>query len=210
MKEVYGYVRVSTKEQHPERQIESIKKQYPNIKVDNIFVEKVSGKKGMEEREEYAVLRRIVRSGDELVIDSLDRLGRKKDDIKTELEYLKTKGVVLRVLMIPTTLIEIDGQEWAIEMINNLLVEVYTSLAQQEVSEKERRQKEGIEIAKAKGVYKGRKPIEYDPIRFEELYKRWKAGSIMAKEFMALIGLKPNTFYRAVQRYESEIISSLS
>ena len=91
--------------------------------------------------------------------------------------------------MIPTTLIEIDGQEWAIEMINNLLVEVYTSLAQQEVSEKERRQKEGIEIAKAKGVYKGRKPIEYDPIRFEELYKRWKAGSIMAKEFMALIGL---------------------
>ena len=95
-------------------------------------------------------------------------------------------------------------------MVKNLLVEVYTSLAQQEVSEKERRQKEGIEIAKAKGVYKGRKPIEYDPIRFEELYKRWKAGSIMAKEFMALIGLKPNTFYRAVQRYESEIISSLS
>ena len=52
MKEVYGYVRVSTKEQHPERQIESIKKQYPNIKTDNIFVEKISGKKGMEERED--------------------------------------------------------------------------------------------------------------------------------------------------------------
>ena len=70
--------------------------------------------------------------------------------------------------MIPTTLMKIDGQEWAIEMINNLLIEVYTSLAQQEISEKERRQREGIEIAKEKGVYKGRKPIEYNQDKFEE------------------------------------------
>lgn len=207
MGERYGYVRVSTKDQHPDRQIENIKKHYPDIKDDNLFIEKISGKKGMDEREEYAVLRRIVRSGDELVIDALDRLGRKKTDIKAELEYLKSKGVVIRVLLIPTTLMKIDGQEWAIEMINNLLIEVYTSLAQQEISEKERRQREGIEIAKEKGVYKGRKPIEYNQDKFEELYKRWRAGAIKAKEFMELIGLKPNTFYRAVQRYEANLIT---
>lgn len=205
MGERYGYVRVSTKDQHPDRQIENIKKHYPDIKDDNLFIEKISGKKGMDEREEYAVLRRIVRSGDELVIDALDRLGRKKTDIKAELEYLKTKGVVIRVLLIPTTLVEIDGQEWAIEMINNLLIEVYTSLAQQEISEKERRQRDGIEVAKANGVYKGRKPIEYDEVKFTDLYKRWRNGAIKAKEFMELMGLKPNTFYRIVKRYEMEL-----
>lgn len=205
MGERYGYVRVSTKEQHPDRQIENIKKHYPDIKDDNLFIEKISGKKGMDERDEYAVLRRIVRSGDELVIDALDRLGRKKTDIKAELEYLKTKGVVIRVLLIPTTLVEIDGQEWAIEMINNLLIEVYTSLAQQEISEKERRQRDGIEVAKANGVYKGRKPIEYDEVKFTDLYKRWRNGAIKAKEFMELMGLKPNTFYRIVKRYEMEL-----
>ena len=201
MGERYGYVRVSTKDQHPDRQIENIKKHYPDIKDDNLFIEKISGKKGMDERDEYAVLRRIVRSGDELVIDALDRLGRKKTDIKAELEYLKTKGVVIRVLLIPTTLVEIDGQEWAIEMINNLLIEVYTSLAQQEISEKERRQRDGIEVAKANGVYKGRKPIEYDEVKFTDLYKRWRNGAIKAKEFMELMGLKPNTFYRRVKEW---------
>ena len=205
MGERYGYVRVSTKDQHPDRQIENIKKHYPDIKDDNLFIEKISGKKGMDERDEYAVLRRIVRSGAELVIDALDRLGRKKTDIKAELEYLKTKGVVIRVLLIPTTLVEIDGQEWAIEMINNLLIEVYTSLAQQEISEKERRQRDGIEVAKANGVYKGRKPIEYDEVKFTDLYKRWRNGAIKAKEFMELMGLKPNTFYRIVKRYEMEL-----
>lgn len=205
MGERYGYVRVSTKDQHPDRQIENIKKHYPDIKDDNLFIEKISGKKGMDERDEYAVLRRIVRSGDELVIDALDRLGRKKTDIKAELEYLKTKGVVIRVLLIPTTLMEIDGQEWVLEMINNLLIEVYTSLAQQEISEKERRQRDGIEVAKANGVYKGRKPIEYDEVKFTDLYKRWRNGAIKAKEFMELMGLKPNTFYRIVKRYEMEL-----
>ena len=139
----------------------------------------------------------------ELVIDSLDRLGRRKADIKAELEYLKNRGIILRVILIPTTLIEIDGQAWAIEMINNLLIEVYSSLAEQELVEKERRQRAGIEAAKVRGVYKGRKPIEFDQNKFAELYIRWKNGNIRSNEYMSLMGLKPNTFYRAIQRYES-------
>ena len=80
MGERYGYVRVSTKDQHPDRQIENIKKHYPDIKDDNLFIEKISGKKGMDERDEYAVLRRIVRSGDELVIDAILAHLRRKND----------------------------------------------------------------------------------------------------------------------------------
>lgn len=209
MGEVYAYIRVSTQEQHTDRQIEGIKKHFPTINQENLFIEKVSGKRGMDERQEYSILRRVLRSGDELVIDSLDRLGRRKADIKAELEYLKNRGVILRVLLIPTTLSEVDGQaSWALEMINNLLIEVYSSLAEQELVEKERRQRDGIEAAKARGVYKGRKPIEYDQAKFTELYTRWKAGAIKAKEFMSLIGLKPNTFYRAVQRYEGQFAKS--
>lgn len=203
MGELYAYVRVSSVEQHTERQIEGIKKQYPNIQEDNIFIEKISGKKGMDERAEYSVLRRVLRSGDELIIDALDRLGRKKSDVKAELEYLKSKGVILRILLIPTTLVELEGQAWMIDMINNLLIEVYSSIAEQELVEKERRQRAGIEEAKKKGVYKGRKPIEIDQDKFAELYPRWRSGSIKAKEFMQLMGLLPNTFYRAVARYEA-------
>ncbi len=146
----------------------------------------------------------MLRAGDELIIDSLDRLGRNKKGIKDELEFFKNNGIVLRVLMMPTTLIEIDGQAWVMEMINNLLIEVYSSLSEHELVEKERRQRAGIEEAKKRGVYRGRKPIEIDDERFGELYGRWKSGAIRAKEFMDLMELKPNTFYRAVQRYEKE------
>ncbi len=205
MAEKYGYARVSDKEQHPERQIESIRRYAPDMRDENLFIEKVSGKRGMEERAEYAVLRRILRAGDELVIDALDRLGRCKVDIKSELVYLQRRGVVLRILSIPTTLVEADGQAWVFDMINNLLMEVYSSLAEQELHEKERRQRDGIAEAKKRGVYRGRKPIEIDDERFGELYGRWKSGAIRAKEFMDLMELKPNTFYRAVQRYEQNI-----
>jgi len=144
----YAYCRVSTEQQHLDRQIEGIKKAYPDIKEEDIFVEKISGRKKVEERSEYAVLRRILRSGDELVLDSLDRLSRTKAGIKAELEYLKTKGIIVRVLVIPTTLISLEGQEWAVELINNLLIELYSTLSEQELREKDRRQRAGIEAAK--------------------------------------------------------------
>ncbi len=206
MGEMYGYVRVSDKEQHTERQIENIRKKYPTMPHDNLFIEKISGKSGMDERQEYSVLRRILRSGDELVIDALDRLGRRKEDIKAELEYLRSKGVILRVLLMPTTLMDVEGQAWMMDMINNLLIEVYSSLAEQELREKERRQQEGIAEAKKRGVYRGRKPIEYNEEQFAELYTRWRSGTIRAKEFMRLIDLKPNTFYRAVRKYEAAAV----
>lgn len=205
----YAYCRVSTEQQHLDRQIEGIKKAYPDIKEEDIFVEKISGRKKVEERSEYAVLRRILRSGDELVLDSLDRLSRTKAGIKAELEYLKTKGIIVRVLVIPTTLISLEGQEWAVELINNLLIELYSTLSEQELREKDRRQRAGIEAAKERGVYKGRKPIATDDKKLKDLYPRWKTGAIKTSEFRQLLGvngtaLKPNTFYRRIQQYEMQ------
>ena len=205
MRERYAYVRVSTQTQHVDRQVENIRKHYPDIDNEHMFIEKISGKRGVDDRAEYAVLRRILRAGDELVLDALDRLGRNKVIIKEEMGYLKNKGVMLRILTIPTTLIDMDenNQAWAIEMINNLLIEVYTSLAEQELTEKERRQRDGIEAAKKRGVYKGRQPIHYDEVKLADIYPRWKSGAVKSKEYMELLGLKPNTFYRAIERYEA-------
>ena len=206
---IYGYCRVSTESQHLDRQIAGIKKYCPDIEEENIFIEKISGKKNYDERSEYKVLRRVLRNGDEIVIDSLDRLSRTKDGIKAELEYFKGKGIILRVLLIPTTLIELDGQTWALELINNLLIELYSTLSEQELMEKERRQRAGIEAAKMRGAYVGRKPIDVDQKKLADIYPRWKSGSVKTSEFRLLLGnngvpLKPNKFYRNIERYEAD------
>ena len=199
--EIYFYGRVSTTDQHAERQITAARKYRTMLKAENIFIDKMSGK--TFDRPEWNILKRIIRSGDELIISELDRLGRTKQGIKETLEFISGKGVRIRCLDIPTTLQDIEGQDWVLELINNILIEVYSSIAQQELERKEYRQRAGIAEAKKKGVYKGRKPIEYDEEKLAELYARWKNGQLRAKECMSLLGLKPNTFYRAMAKYEN-------
>lgn len=97
-----------------------------------------------------------LREGDTLIITSLDRLSRNKEDIKNELQWFQKKKVRLKILDLPTSLIEVpDGQQWIIEMIQNILIEVLSSIAEQERITIRKRQKEGIEAAKAKGKYLG-------------------------------------------------------
>ena len=105
----------------------------------------------------------------------------------------------------------IEGQEWAVELINNLLIELYSTLSEQELREKERRQRAGIEAAKERGVYKGRKPIDIDLEKVGKIYPRWKAGHIKTSEFREMLGhdgvpIKPNTFYRSIERYEADLM----
>ncbi len=200
----YGYARVSTGSQNLDRQKAAIKAYMPSISDENIFMEKITGKSEADERSEYRILRRILRKNDELIIDSLDRLGRTKRIIKEELEYLKNKGVIIRVLNLPTTLIkDMENQSWVFELVNSILIEVYSSISEAEMIERERRQRAGIEAGKLRGVYKGRKPTPIDLQKFVLIYTRWKAGELKAVEAMRLLNLKNNTFYRTVQRYES-------
>lgn len=200
---MYFYGRVSTTDQHAERQITAVRKYRPTLKAENIFIDKITGK--TYDRPEWNVLKRILREGDELIVSELDRLGRTKQGIKETLEFIKGKGIIIRCLDIPTTLQDIEGQDWVLELVNNILIEVYSSIAQQELERKEYRQKAGIEEAKKKGVYKGRKPIEYNEGKLVDIYPRWKAGQIKSKEFMALLDLKPNTFYRTIAKYEETL-----
>ena len=101
--EEYFYGRVSTTDQHAERQLTAAKKYRPTLKEDNIFIDKVTGK--TFDRPEWNVLKRVLREGDELIVSELDRLGRTKKGIQETLEFIKTKGVIIRCLDIP-----IDGK----------------------------------------------------------------------------------------------------
>lgn len=209
----YGYARVSTKDQHLERQLTAIKKYAPGISDNNIFIDKKTGKDF--EREQYQAMKVILEhlskassSSDsiELIIEEMDRLGRNATGIKKELLWFKEHNIIVRILEIPTTLLDVDqNNKWVTELINSLLIEVYSAIAEQELEKREKRQAEGIAEAKKKGVYKGRKPIEVNESMFKQIYAKWKASEITARQAMKELDLKPNTFYRRVKEYEQSI-----
>jgi len=201
MKKIYGYARVSTTEQNLDRQIEALK-QYGVDERDIIF-DKASGKD--LNRDGYNTLRtKLLRECDTLVIKSLDRLSRDKNDIKQELEYFKEHNIRIRVLDLPTTMIDLpEGQEWVFDMINNILIEVLSSIAEQERITIRQRQAEGIEIAKKKGKHLGRPKLEF-PANWETVYKDWKEDIITAKKAMELLQIKRTSYYKLVNMYESK------
>lgn len=196
---IYGYSRVSTKEQNLDRQLVELRKY-----VDDrfIFQDKVSGKDF--NRPEYQLMRKVAQKGDVIYVKSLDRLGRNKSEIKQELEYYKNEGVRIKILDIPTSMMDIpEGQEWLMDMINNLLIEVLATMAEQERLNIRQRQAEGIAIAKEQGKYKGRKEIDF-PENWTEIYEQWKSRKIKGNEAMDKLGLKRNTFYRLIKKYEEK------
>lgn len=199
MVKIYGYARVSTKEQNLDRQILALR-QYVSDDRD-IITDKESGKDF--ERSGYQSLRQtLLRDGDTLVIKSLDRLGRNKEQIKQELEWFKLHHIRLMILDLPTTMIQIpDGQEWVLEMVNNILIEVLSSIAEQERLTIRQRQSEGIAAAKEKGKHLGR-PQAIFPERWETVYTAWKNGGITAVRAMEELGLKRSTFYKLVGQCE--------
>lgn len=208
---IFGYVRVSTKEQNIERQIRALLDYEKSLEEDNIYIDKQSGKDF--NRDSYLKLKEKLRQGDILIIKELDRLGRNKNMVLDELNYFKDLGVRVKVLDVPTTLMDLDsfGNEVAkamMDMINNLLIEVLSTIAEQERVKIKQRQAEGIEIAKKQGKYKGRKSVtEKDlPKNFPRLYKQWKDTAINATQFTKLLGLKSRTtLYKYINIYEKGI-----
>lgn len=200
---IFGYIRISSKDQNLARQIEALKEFEKNLKDENIYIDKQTGKDF--NREKYQKLKMILRKGDILLVKELDRFGRNKQMIKDELNELNDKGVRVKILDIPTTLIELPEENtWVIKMVNNILIEVLGAIAEEERIKIRQRQKEGIEIAKREGKYKGRKADEL-PKNFSSLYNRWKEGMITAVEFTKLLGYKSrNTTYRKIRQYEKK------
>lgn len=195
----YFYARVSSEKQNLDRQIESAR-MYKEI--DEIFKDKQSGKDF--NRDDYQKMKEILQPGDEVVVHSLDRLGRNKEMIKEELAWFKACGVVVRILDVPTTLIEYpDGQEWVMDMVNNILIEVLGSFAEQERENIRKRQAEGIaamsvdskgrRVSKKTGGHFG--PAEKRPENFVEVYERQRRGEIKLVEALKLTGIGRTKWY---------------
>ena len=186
-----AYARVSSTSQNLARQIEELK-QY--VDEANIVVDKASGKD--LNRVGFQALKGPLglRKGDTLVIKSLDRLSRNKADIKNELEWFKENQVNLQILDLPTTMIQLPkGQEWIRDMINNIIIEVMSSIAEQERLTIRQRQREGINVAKRQGKHMGRPKLE-KPKEWDKYYDMWKSGDITAKGVMEALGLKRQVF----------------
>ena len=135
---IYGYVRVSSKEQNEERQIKSIMDYVKEGEITNIFIDKQSGKDF--ERVKYLELKSKARKGDTTIIKEMDRLGRNKQMIREELEFFKDRDIRIVILDIPTTTMDLSqfGEGMAksmIEMINNILIEVLCNIDEEERKE---------------------------------------------------------------------------
>ena len=192
----FGYARVSSREQHKDRQIEALTNY--GVSRDNIIVDKCSGKD--TEREGYQYLKKqILRNGDTLVIKELDRLSRSKSDIKQELEFFKCNGIHVKILDIPTTLTDFPPEQmWVMDMINAILIEVLGSIAENERLKIRRRQREGIDAALKKNVRFGR-PAIAKPENWDTVVKQIDAKEITVSQALQALNISRSFYYRLRQ-----------
>lgn len=198
---VMGYARVSSTGQKLDRQIIELKKYVPE---ENIVTDKQSGKS--LDRPGYNALKGPLglRRGDILIIKSLDRLSRNKQDMKQELLWFKENGIQLQVLDIPTTMIQLEkGQEWIREMVNNILIEVLSSIAEEERRMIRQRQKEGIAAARATGKKFGRPQKDF-PENWEYYYSKYKAGEFTRRYVIEQLGIGIDRFKYLVKKYQGK------
>lgn len=190
---IIGYCRVSTKDQDLTRQIESLKE----YGCERIYSDKATGKNF--NRPEYTKLKDALRKGDTLVVHEFDRLGRNKKLTLKELQYFKDNGIRLVALNLPTTQMD-TTDNLMLETINNIVIELYTMMAQQEIETREKRQREGIDVALANGVKFGRKAVEY-PKNWESVISLVNNKQLTNIEAMQMLGLKKTTYYRLLKQY---------
>ena len=197
----YYYARVSSREQNLDRQISAFLALGATER--EIITDKESGKD--LNRAGYITLKNtILRKGDTLVVKSLDRLSRNKADIKNELQYFQENGIRLKVIDLPTTMMDLpQGQEWVFEMVNNILIEVLGTIAEQERATIHQRQAEGIAAAKEKGKKLGRPALVF-PDNWDVVYNSWKSGEITAKVAMEKTNTKRTSFYKLVGMTEEK------
>ena len=203
---IYGYHRTSTTEQHLDRGIKEIQTycESQGLKLEKIYTDQQTGKNFNRPR--YQVLKEdVLRSGDTLIITELDRLGRNKQDTLNELKYYQDHNIRVMILEIPTTTQDLSKLDntmalMIMETINNMLIELYATMAQAEIEKKEKRQREGIDAKKARGDWDnyGRPAIK-KPDNWERVINKWKAGEITAVQAMKETGLTKTTFYKLVK-----------
>ena len=193
---IIGYCRVSTKDQDLTRQIESLKE----YGCEKIYSDKATGKNF--NRPEYTKLKDALRKGDTLVVHEFDRLGRNKKLTLKELQYFKDNGIRLVALNLPTKQLDTTDNVM-LETINNIVIELYTMMAQQEIETREKRQREGIDVALANGVKFGRREIEY-PKNWESVMALVDSKQVSNIDAMQMLGLKKTTYYKLLKEYRNK------
>ena len=174
-----GYIRCSTIEQNEARQLKMMEEQ----NAERLFIDKASGKN--TDRKAFKEMMAFVRAGDTVIVESISRIARNTRDLLSIVSDLTEKGVEFVSLKENMDTTTPQGR---------FMLTVFGALAELERENILERQREGIEIAKSEGKYKGRKPVEVDEKRFREVCARWRSGEITATAAMQEVGLKPNTF----------------
>lgn len=192
----YCYARVSTEEQHLDRQIVQFKPYEPYV----LFTDKESGKNF--ERPSYIRMRKKLRQGDVLIILSLDRLGRNYDLIKQEWQYLTNKGVKIKIIDMP--IIDTTSNDLTAKLISDIVIQLLSYVAQTEREMMLKRQAEGIKQAKLRGVKFGRPKVKV-PSNFKEIAFEYLNGKITGLKACEILGLSRATFCRNLCRSPSEI-----
>ena len=197
---IYGYIRVSSKEQNEDRQLIAMRN--AQVPEKSIFLDKQSGKDF--ERPMYKKMVRRLKKDDLVYIKSIDRLGRNYQEVVEQWQYLtRVKQVDIVVIEMPL-LDTRRGKDLVGTFLSDIVLQVLSFVAENERTNIRSRQKEGIEAAKARGVVFGRPPKEL-PDNFAQIYKRWKAGELKSHEAAKLCGVSRSTFYIKVKDYELQL-----
>lgn len=203
---IYGYIRVSTKEQNESRQENQLKEKG----CDLILIDKSTGKDF--ERPNYKLLKQVVREGDKIIFTELDRLGRDYDQIKEEIRYFDNMGVEVDFLDFPMT---VTNDQLINKMLRDQIINTLAYVAQKELEKNKARRSQGIESMPVCEVTGKRKSIKTGKVigrpktviteDFISVYNSWKEKEITAVKAMELLDLKRNTFYRLVKEHENKI-----
>ena len=201
-KKVYGYIRVSTREQNEDRQLIALRE--IGVLEKNIYLDKQSGKDF--NRPQYKKLLRKLKKDDLLYIKSIDRLGRNYEEILEQWRLLtKEKGADIVVLDMPL-LDTRRGKDLMGTFLSDIVLQVLSFVAENERTNIRQRQAEGIAAAKAKGVKFGRPPKPL-PDNFHNTYQRWKQGEITATAAAKECGMPLASFRYRAEIYENTTIS---
>ena len=198
MCKIYGYVRVSTREQNEDRQMIAMKAN--SVPEENIYMDKLSGKDF--NRPQYRKLVRKLRKGDLLYIKSIDRLGRNYEEIIEQWQYLsKTKGVAIVVIDMPL-LDTRRGKDVLGTFLSDIVLQVLSFAAENERENIRQRQAEGIAAAKRRGVRFGRPETDL-PANFAEVCSQFFENRISAQQAADSLGMTRNAFYYHARKLEN-------
>ena len=190
MAKTFAYIRVSTREQNENRQLDSL----AGLKIDEIIVEKASGKNFVG-REKYQQMKSQLRKGDLLIVKSIDRFGRNYSQICKEWESIINLGVDIQVLDMPILNTRDNQNGLTGRLITDIVLKLLGYVAERERDNIKTRQAEGIASAKSRGVKFGR-PLGEIPKDFIRCYELYKQGFIKIKDVMSMCNIAKSTFYK--------------